>query len=85
MLVLEDLHLHDDVGLPPHAMEGVKDGEPAIQRVLRPTVRERVEIDVYLAYGVVGSVGVIVHQSVCARVRKGRGRGGREERKRERE
>lgn len=65
MLVLDHLHLDDDVGLPPHAMEGVKDGEPAVQRVLGPTVCKRVETDVHLANGVMGSVRVIVHQSVC--------------------
>ena len=81
MLVLDDLHLDDDVGLPPHAMEGVEDGEPAVQRVLRPTVRKRVETDVDLAYGVVGGVRVVVHQSACARVRE---EGDRRERERER-
>ena len=66
MLILDDLHLDNDVDLSPHTMEGVKDGEPPIQGVLRATVSQRVETDVDLAYGIVGSVCVIVHQSVCA-------------------
>ena len=64
MLVFDDLHLDDDVDLTPDAMEGVEDGEPSIQRVLRATVCQGVETDVDLANDVVSSVCVIVHQPV---------------------
>ena len=61
MLILDDLHLDNDMDLPPHAVQGIKDGEPTVQGVLRATVGKGVETDVHLANGIVGSVCVIVH------------------------
>ena len=64
MLLLDDLHHDNDVDLPSDTMEGVKDGEPTVQRVLRATVSQGVETDVDLTNGIVSCVCVIVHQPV---------------------